>query len=135
MQFFKTDGYGSGYRYCSCGYLIDMAADMVLLSSRGYRLSTIFHGLSDLFYKDNPICISKNQPPYQISTKWSSLYIDYNPTYYIIIACLYVYSSLLISSYMVVAYIYFFRKNHNIKFTWVLLLFNMALVLCKAIKY
>jgi hypothetical protein len=50
MQFFKSDGYGSGYGYCSCRYPTDMVADMVLLLSGGYGLSAIFHGLFDLFY-------------------------------------------------------------------------------------
>jgi hypothetical protein len=50
MQFFKSDGYESGYGYCSYGYPTDMVADMVLLLSGGYGLTAIFRGLSDLFF-------------------------------------------------------------------------------------
>jgi hypothetical protein len=36
----KSNGYGSGYRYCSCGYPTDMVGEIVLLLSSGYGLSS-----------------------------------------------------------------------------------------------
>jgi hypothetical protein len=45
MQFFKSDEYGSGYEYCSCGYPTDIVEDMVLLLPGEYGLSAICCGL------------------------------------------------------------------------------------------
>jgi hypothetical protein len=35
----KSDGYGSGYGYCLCGYPTDMVGEIILLLSSGYGLS------------------------------------------------------------------------------------------------
>jgi hypothetical protein len=98
-----SDGYGSGY-------------GIVII--RRIRINRHFSWIIRPFlFRIIRFSYLQISPSIILVPKWPSLYIDYYPTYYIIIACLYVYSSLLVPTYLAVAYFYFFTKNRNIKFT------------------
>jgi hypothetical protein len=90
-----------------------MVDDMVLLLSGGYGLSAIFADYPTFSIRIIRFLYLKISPSIRLVPKQPSLYIDYNPTYYIIIACLYLYSSLLVSSYLALAYFYFFTKTQH----------------------
>jgi hypothetical protein len=90
---------------------MDMVADIVLLLSVDTDYPPFFVDDPTFSIRIIRFAYQKISPSIRLVPKWLSLYVDYNPTYYIIIACLYVYSILLISSYLAVAYFYFSQKT------------------------
>jgi hypothetical protein len=86
MQFFKSDRYGSGYGYCLSGYPTDMVADIVCYYPADTDYSSFFADYPTFSIRIIRFAYLKNSLSIRLVPKLPSLYIDYNPTYYIIIA-------------------------------------------------